>query len=99
MPIWIRLRMTYFPDLSPYTYFGANHPLSENVGWLEAGHVFPTAPPSQEFLSRLWEFCKVSVAQSRGIHLCPFCACSDATVGKRGGEQLLFGASEIRVFS
>jgi hypothetical protein len=90
--------MTYFPDLSDYTYSRDFRP-GANVGWLGAGHAFETADPTEEFLERLWSFCKISVARTRGLHDCEFCADEHAWYVKRNGEPLLLGSSEIRAFS
>jgi len=92
--------MTYFKDLTDYTY--CRHALSDarNVGWLESGKPFHTGTPDAAFLAKLWEFCKVSVAQSRGWHECSFCKSEDAIIfAERNGEHLRLGTAEIRVFS
>lgn len=92
--------MAYFEDLSPYVYYGpASRPGTKNVGWLERGHDFKTAKPSQELLDRLWRLCKTSVVQMRGVHECEFCAADDSFLAERNGERLLLGSSEVRVFS
>ena|SRR5579862_188258 len=92
--------MTYYKDLSEYSYHGGAfyRPGTRNVGWLELGHEFEQAEPSDETLDKLWNFCKISVAQMRGIHECEFCR-DDSYYAERNGETLLLGASEIRVFS
>jgi hypothetical protein len=91
--------MAYFPDLTDYTYakWGV-YPGSAAVGWLAAGHPVPTSAPSEALLDRLWEFCKVSVAQLRGVHDCDLCNDEGAHFVERKGETLLLGTSEIRVF-
>jgi hypothetical protein len=91
--------MAYFPDLSDYTYarWGV-HPGTKAVGWLAAGHPVPTSVPSEELLDRLWQFCKVSVAQLRGIHECDLCNVEGVEFVERGSETLLLATSEIRVF-
>jgi hypothetical protein len=92
--------MAYFPDLSDYEYYGGtfHRPRTKNVGWLARDHGFSQSPPSEEFLDKLWDYCKVSVAQTRGCHECDFCA-EHAENGAHKGEKLLLGTSEIRVFS
>jgi hypothetical protein len=94
--------MTYYEDLSAYEYHHVGvarpgSPPTRNVGWLAAGHEFVQAEPAEEVLERLWEFCKVSVTQMRGIHECELCA-EEAYRAERKGETLLLGTSEIRVF-
>lgn len=91
--------MAYFPDLSEYEY---GEPFvregTKNVGWLAKGHEFGTAVPSAELLEKLWNYCKVSVAEYRGVHECEFCNL-EAESAERNGERLLLGTSELRVFS
>jgi hypothetical protein len=64
--------MAYFPDLSPYSYFQPACS-AENVGWLDDGHKFAVAPPTDEFLDALWQFVVSPVAQTRGVHECELC--------------------------
>lgn len=93
--------MTYFPDHSDYTYSAFRTPNTKNVGWLDSQYEFDKGSISVEATEALWAFCKVSVAQSRGIHPCPFCPDRDTSrypVAERNGERLLLGTSEIRVF-
>lgn len=93
--------MPYYEDLSRYSYHGsvADRLGTRNVGWLGLGHKFRTMIPTEDLLDRLWCFCKVSVAQMRGIHQCEFCGTDDSYFASRKGEKLLLGTSEIRVFS
>lgn len=92
--------MAYIPDLSDYDYHPEfQRPGTKAVGWLDQGHDFQTALPSEVLLGVLWEFCKTSVAQMRGVHTCPFCQDPTANEVQRGGKCLLLGTSEIRVFS
>jgi uncharacterized protein YjaG (DUF416 family) len=92
--------MTYYRDLSDYRYFSEfAHPGTKNIGWLAAGHEFERAEPADHVLDRLWRFCKISVAQSRGIHECEFSSNEDSCKAEHHGERRLLGTSEIRVFS
>lgn len=93
--------MPYYRDLTDYAYHGATYyrPGTKNVGWLGLGHAFETAEPAEELLNRLWTFCKISVAQTRGVHECEFCSADESYFAERGGVRLLLGTSEIRVFS
>src|SRR5215510_9477905 len=92
--------MTYFPDLGEYDYI-ARHVRSgtKTVGWLERGHDFPRVLPQEDLLSRLWEFCKTSVALTRGVHVCAFCENPWGIEVEKDGLCLLLGTGEIRVFS
>ena len=74
-------------------------PSPKNVGWLNSGHAFETGEPTEELLDRLWSYCNVSVAQTRGIHQCEFCPDKDVHRAERKGDKLLLGTSEIRVFA
>jgi hypothetical protein len=93
--------MSYYDELSDYTYhYSAFYrPGTKNVGWLDPNHEFKTAEPTDAVLDKLWSFCKISIAQTRGVHECEFCADSGAYRAERNGEILLLGTSEIRVFS
>lgn len=94
--------MTHFTDLSDYVYHRAEDysPVTKNVGWLGRGHEFPRAQPTEEVLDVLFEFCRVSVAQTRGIHECDLCM-PPRTVyaARKHSAKLLLGTAEIRVFS
>jgi hypothetical protein len=93
--------MTYFEDLSDYSYFARYHQSEgKNVGWLDPTHEFQTEIPSEDVLNILWSFCSVSVAQTRGIHQCAFCNPPWRIVyALRNGARLMLGSTEIRVFS
>lgn len=67
--------MSYFADLTPYTYF---HPEEElpgtvNIGWLDLGYPFPTGETSEAFRDKLGRLCQRRVKQTRGLHPCYFC--------------------------
>ncbi len=93
--------MAYFEDLSEYEYFAEDRrPRSRNIGWLEQGHSFDVLIPSDETLKALWEFCKVAVMQSRGLHDCDLCGPEHRSFfAARAGEKIWLGSAEIRVFS
>jgi hypothetical protein len=92
--------MAFYSDLSEYSYRESRfyRPGTKNVGWLDLGHDFARSEPLDETLSKIWAFCKVAVAQTRGLHECEFCP-EDSNYAERNGEKLLLGSSEIRVFS
>src|SRR5579864_5523103 len=48
-------------------------PRVKNIGWLAQGQPFPKQVPSEEILDLLWDYCSISVNQSRGLHPCEFC--------------------------
>jgi hypothetical protein len=93
--------MSYFEDLSDYSYHGAPacRPVAKNVGWLRPGHAFDKATPTETTLDEIWECCSVSVAQTRGMHCCEFCSPEAWDIPARHGKRLLLGTSEIRVFA
>lgn len=92
--------MSYFEDLSQYSFLPAGlRPGTRNVGWLDRVHDFPTTTPTEELLDQLWSFCLVSVNQTRGIHVCPFCPTNSGPCFERRGHRLNLGSAEIRVFS
>jgi hypothetical protein len=94
--------MTYFADLTDYTYIPTgrvSHVGTKNVGWLSAGCAFEAAAPTEELLDRLWSYCTISIAQTRGIHQCEFCPDKDVHFAERKGDKILLGTSEIRVFA
>jgi hypothetical protein len=91
--------MAHFSDLSFYEYSRGNPPQTKNVGWLQRGYAFETAPPSEGTLDLLWSFCKISVMQTRGIHKCDLCAPHSTEAASRSGVRLLLGSAEIRVLS
>ncbi|MEU4474668.1 hypothetical protein [Micromonospora sp. NPDC023888] len=73
--------MTYFADLTPYTYL-ERHDEDEqgpsdlpllNVGWLDASHPFPTGTPPHGLLPALTKLSTVRVRQTRGHHYCEIC--------------------------
>lgn len=91
--------MTYYPDFSRYEYYGVfDRPRTLNVGWLAREEPFDVAAASDELLDAVWRYCKVSVAQSRGIHDCELCPGEYVTHAEYKGERLLLGTSELRVF-
>ena len=93
--------MTYFADLSNYEYgmTDSTGPQAKNVGWLGPEASFETAEPDAELLDSLWQFCAVSVGQTRGLHDCHLCPLYTSNSAERGGKKLLLGSAEIRVFS
>ena len=93
--------MTYFADLSEYSYLQTEETGSQpkNVGWLGPEADFETADPDAELLEALWQFCSVSVIQTRGQHDCHLCPPHKSNHAERGGKRLLLGSAEIRVYS
>jgi hypothetical protein len=92
--------MAYFEDLSDYAHFRSEYRRgTKNVGWLDSAHEFPKTVPTEELLDLIWQYCKLSVAQTRGIHECEMCASNTSHYVLRNGQPLLLGSAEIRVFA
>jgi hypothetical protein len=93
--------VTYFEELSEYRYHTSGVRAGTlTVGWLDVEHRFEKAPPSSTLLDILWEYCKVSTVQTRGIHQCNICDPSMIVLASRNGEpRRLLGDAEIRVFA
>ena len=91
--------MAYFKDLDDYSYFDeAGQVASKCVGWLEKGMAYDIGEISEEVLDRVWEYCQVSLMQSRGTHICELCDDGQGWTGNRNGVKLQLGSAEIRVF-
>jgi hypothetical protein len=93
--------MGYYQDLTPYTYDDNEFDsLTLNVGWLDKGHEYSTGDVSESFVDRLWMFCRVFAAHTRGCHPCRFCQkpSPGSTLVQRNNEELGLGSAEIRVF-
>ena len=92
--------LTYFRDLSKYEYLPEFARLdTRNVGWLDIKHEFDRGEPSIHDLDLLWEFCKISFAQTRGVHCCNICKNEEVLVCEDRELKLLLGTAEIRVLS
>jgi hypothetical protein len=65
--------LTYFADLSPYSYRHGQRDPAINVGWLDGERTFEVDEPSEPLLDALWRFVCAPVNQSRGLHQCELC--------------------------
>jgi hypothetical protein len=97
----------YLADLSPYAYAKARGaPLSAdvlpalNIGWLDDVHPFLRVEPEQEFVERLFDFCRTPINTMLGFHECTFCGDEPKTylTIEKDGEKISFGHAEIWVF-
>jgi len=93
--------MAHYTDFTEYCYGrGAYYvPGTVNIGWLGASLDFEQMAPDESLLDLVWNYCKISVAQYRGIHQCEYCGSRRSDVAERHGEMRLLGSAEIRVFS
>jgi hypothetical protein len=95
--------MTYFRDLSPYTYDDSEQCQGlVNVGWLDVSEPFEKGEVPESFVDSLWERCKRPVMLMRGFHTCNLCPPSAKALGplrlSRGSDSISLGNGEIRVF-
>jgi len=96
--------MTWYPDLSKYSYLEESIPPGEtilNVGWLDSQHDFPVGDPPDGFLEALKEMCAGNAhARTRGWHACnlPHAQQLDypCTI-EVSGEKIPLGSAEIRI--
>jgi len=68
--------MAYYPDLSPWSYFGAEEaPKLVSVGWLDSEHAIPNGEPDELFVDKLIDLLVKPWAPMYflGYGDCPFC--------------------------
>jgi hypothetical protein len=92
--------MAHYSDFSEYCYGRGTFyvPGTVNIGWLGEFPTFDQMEPDEKLLDLVWDYCKISVAQYRGVHECEYCYPRRSDVGERHGEMRLLGSAEIRVF-
>jgi hypothetical protein len=98
--------MTWFEDLTPYSYSTIVFPTGEtpasfvpplNVGWLEDGHSFPQGAVPGAFAARLRALVTHSLTQQlRGWHNCNLCPGTGTMVNGSRDESHPRGNGEIR---
>jgi hypothetical protein len=96
--------MSYYPDLSPYTYSDKEVGTSTvNIGWLDGAHEYVQGAVPDLFVERLWVFCREHIFRMRGYHICELCLRLPSReypwTAQRSGEKLRLGSAEIRVIS
>ncbi|GEM_PF-1768444 len=89
--------MTYFADLTPYSY-GPDEglPGDLNIGWIAAGMPYTHGSPPEGFITALITCAARPVRLFRGIHTCELCGATDVHFDLEGREVHL-GNGEIRV--
>jgi len=68
--------MAYYPDLSPWSYFGAEDaPKLVAVGWLDSEHTIPSGGFDELFVDKLFDLLVKPWAPMHllGFAECPFC--------------------------
>ena len=92
--------MAAFEDFTEYSYLSDSaRPDTKNIGWLGEESSFKIAIQPDNVLDLVWSACSISIAQTRGFHLCPFCGKFSANCADRGSESLFLGTTEISVLS
>ena len=92
--------MTYFADLTPYTYLSRQGTNNEvNIGWLDRSHPFQHGQVPDRVLAEIFLLCKDPVNRTRGWHYCELCPRSDLQPFRaaRDGIEIGLGSAEIRV--
>lgn len=88
--------MTWFADLTPYTYSGAPRRRTLNVGWLAAGQAFPTGTASVLFIERLKLVASMGHGGPHymGTHTCDLCsnACGTGEIRAIGADGTRYAA-------
>jgi len=92
--------MSYFEDLTTYSYIPEDEGTLLNVGWLDADHEYPKGTMSEEFIEKLaWLCVNASVKGTPGIHSCTLCPSMrfGFHMINLEGSQWVLGSAEIRV--
>lgn len=89
--------VTYFADLTPYRYLGADG--SMNVGWLSRDHPYRAGQVTDEVIARVLRHVRYfPVNQTRGWHGCELCAePAYPAVMNTDGIEISLGSCEIRI--
>jgi hypothetical protein len=98
--------MSYFPDLSPYSYLHDPevNGIALNIGWLDKGKPYAKGTVPPDVISKLAKLCETPDAKTRGYHTCPFCfnlfsGANSGVLAEVNGKQFRLGSAEIRVRS
>lgn len=92
--------MTYFKDLTPYSYIQEDESNFLNVGWLDSRHKYRKGAVSEAFIEKLaWICVNVTLNRTPGIHKCSLCPPMDFGfhVINLEHEKLVLGSAEIHV--
>jgi hypothetical protein len=92
--------MSYFEDLTPYTYYHSGiRDNTVNIGWLDIDYPYQRGEAPVEFSDKLWDFVKISLFRMRGFHICNLCPENELSplVIHKDGVDLKLGNDEIRV--
>jgi len=92
--------MTYFKDLTTYSYIPEGEDVLLNVGWLKMDYEYSKGNIEQAFIEKLaWLCVHSSIKGTPGIHQCSLCPPMrfGYHMVKLEQEQHLLGSAEIRV--
>jgi hypothetical protein len=88
--------MTYYPDLSPYTYDSSDREML-NVGWLSRDYPFTIESTPPNLVSALVELAHEPVNVQRGMHFCELCRDFQTATGSTSRGDLFIGSGEIHI--
>lgn len=94
--------MTYFPDLSLYSYSRSqDSSIALNIGWLSKEHSYTQGKVPEDFIDRLWLFCGKLINPTRGFSQCELCQDNAQwpVVASLNEKTVNLGNAEIRVIS
>jgi len=92
--------MTYFADLTPYSYIQEDEKNLLNIGWLDSRHKYRKGTVTQEFIEKLaWQCVNAPANRTPGIHQCSLCP--KMTFGYHmislEREKHILGSAEIHI--
>ncbi|MFE2379380.1 hypothetical protein [Streptomyces sp. NPDC059398] len=89
--------MTYFEDLTPYSYEDSGGGEVLNVGWLSNTQSYPEGGVPGQFLIALKEHAKSPVNVHRGVHFCELCPSFEEAQRVAFSDDPFIGSGEMRV--
>ena len=92
--------MTYFEDLTPYSYIQENKEKLLNVGWLDSRYEYRKGSVSGDFIEKLaWLIVNAAANRTPGIHQCSLCPpmAFGYHIINLENEKHLLGSAEIHV--
>ncbi|MEU6663542.1 hypothetical protein [Streptomyces sp. NPDC046821] len=90
--------MTYFADLSSYSYLEVNEAML-NVGWLDREHEYTTGPAPAGLVDALADLATGAVSVCRGTHFCNLCPDFQTARENTSRGETFIGSGEVRVTS
>jgi hypothetical protein len=89
--------VTYFADLTPYSFIKSVTTNGLNVGWLDNRHPFLRGRVDQSVLGRIFMLCTEHPKnKTRGWHNCPLCLEPEYPYRtEHNGRKIVLGSAEI----